>query len=85
MKWISVVCLLCWSLLLWGHGNKKHKPQIIGESDQDNHSQNISSTKSKEIEIEPLQKDFEEKEILQAQTHKQGSRISLDEKRRRWI
>ena len=79
MKWISLFCLLCWSSMLWGHGKEKHEPKIIGESGKDNHSQNISSTKSKEIEIEPLQKDFEEKEILHAQTQKQSSRISLDE------
>ena len=82
MKWFPLVCLLCWSSMLWGHGKEKHEPKIIGESGQDNHSQNISSTKSKEIEIEPLQKDFEEKEILHAQTQKQGSRISLDEKKK---
>ena len=82
MKWISVVCLLCWSSLLWGHGNEKHKPKIIGESDQDNLSQNISSSRSEEVEIESSQKDLEEKEILHAQTQKQSSRISLDEKKK---
>ena len=82
MKWISLVCLLWWSSLLWGHGNEKHKPKIIGESDQDNLSQNISSSKSEEIKIESSQKDFEEKEILHAQTQKQSSRISLDEKKK---
>ena len=82
MKWFPLVCLLCWSSMLWGHGKEKHEPKIIGESGKDNHSQNISSTKSEEIKIEPLQKDFEEKEILHAQTQKQSSRISLDEKKK---
>ena len=79
MKWFPLVCLLFWSSMLWGHGKEKHKHKIIGESGQDNHSQNISSTKSKEIEIEPLQKDFEEKEILHAQTQKVGAGSSENE------
>ena len=79
MKWISLVCLLCWSSLLWGHGNEKHKPKIIGETDQDNLSQNINSSRSEEVEIESSQKDLEEKEILHAQIQKHNSRNSLDE------
>ena len=79
MKWISLVCLLCWSSMLWGHGNEKHEPKIIGESGQNNHSQNISSSKSEEVEVESAQKDLEEKEISHTQTQKVSRRISANE------
>jgi len=79
MKWVSLVCLLCWSSMLWGHGNEKNEPKIIGESGQNNHSQNISSYKSEEIKIESSQKDFEEKEILHTQPQKVGAGISYNE------
>ena len=61
MKWVSLVCLLCWSSMLWGHGNEKNEPKIIGESGQNNHSQNISSSKSEEVEVESAQKGFRRK------------------------
>ena len=79
MKWVSLVCLLCWSSMLWGHGNKKNEPKIIVESGQDNHSQNINSSKSEEVEVESSQKDLEEKEISQTLTQKVSSRISTNE------
>ena len=62
-----------------GHGNEKHKPKIIGEFSQDNHSQNISSSKSEEIKIESSQKDFEEKEILHVLPPKHDTGISQNE------
>jgi len=75
MKWVSLVCLLCWSSMLWGHGNEKNEPKIIGESGQNNHSQNISSSKSEEVEVESAQKDLEEKEISHTQTQKVSRRF----------
>ena len=75
MKWVSLVCLLCWSSMLWGHGNEKNEPKIIGESGQNNHSQNISSSKSEEVEVESAQKDLEEKEIFHTQTQKVSRRF----------
>ena len=75
MKWVSLVCLLCWSSMIWGHGKEKHEPKIIGESGQNNHSQNISSSKSEEVEVESAQKDLEEKEISHTQTQKVSRRF----------